>query len=186
MNDKTISPEMAINKGKKWITVEKIQFSYGIIECSPIEPIENFNFDHISKDFTKAFSEIVSDVNSQLYDDLFNNDEMYIVKETHNISLIENQIFGIEFGIITEKATEEGFMRELAYQIKYPDKQNEGSFITTETIFDYEINTYQFIWQKLDTDTEMVAGEWTFTLIDNHTDNTLLTEKFNVFYELDS
>jgi hypothetical protein len=63
MNYKTISPEISVNKGKKRLTLEEIQFSFVIIECGPIESIENLNFDDISEDFTKAFSEIVSDVN---------------------------------------------------------------------------------------------------------------------------
>jgi hypothetical protein len=182
MQSKTISPEISVNKAKKWLILDEIQFTYGIIKTQPIKPIESFNFDNISEDFTKSFAKIVSSVNDQLSDELFNTDEMYIEQETNNIPLIENQIFGIEFGIITEKANEEGFIRKLSYHIKYPDKKNEGEFIIAATHFEYEINTYQFIWQKLDTDADMVFGEWTFTLFDEHTGDQLLTENFNVFY----
>jgi hypothetical protein len=182
MNSISITPEMSVNKGNKWITVEEIQYTYGIIKIEPIEPIQNFNFDHISKDFTKSFAEIVDDINDKISDDLYNNEEMFLEQETNNIPLKENQIFGIEFAIITEKTTEQGFIRKLSYQIKYPDKQNEGAYITTETHFDHEINTYQFIWQKLDTEAEMAFGQWTFTIIDEQTGDQLLVENFNVFF----
>ncbi len=111
-----------------------------------------------------------------------NTGKMYIAHEAHNIPLIQNQFFGIQFGLNDKKGKERDFVRKLSYQIKYPDKQNEGAYITTETHFDYEINTYQFIWQKLDTEAEMAFGQWTFTIIDEQTGNQLLVENFNVFY----
>ena len=183
MQDKSINSKMSFKKDDESVIVEKIQFIYGIIQHGPIEPIENFNFDHISTEFTKAFSEIVSDINTQLSDDLFNTHEMQIVERTKSIPLFENQIFGIEFGFITDKANEKGFIKQLTYQIKYPDKYNEGEFIIAENDSEYELNTYQFIWQKLDTEAEMVAGEWTFTLIDKDSSIELLKETFQVDYD---
>ncbi len=172
MEYKSLSPEIWVNKGKKWRSIEHCFYSLGIIKRRPIEPKSIFSLDRFSEGFSKAFSHTISDEN--LY-------EMYIEQETCDIPLIENQIFGIQFRLNTETG-EEGLMKKLICQIKYPDKQNEGAYITDEINFEHEVNSYEFIFQKLDTDVKMVDGKWIFTIIDEQRKGIFFTENFNVFH----
>ncbi|MCU0438887.1 MAG: hypothetical protein MUC49_13385 [Raineya sp.] len=159
MQTKFINPKMLVHKGNECITLEKIQYSCGIIKVESISSSD--------------------DIDS---DDLLEEGEMFIEQATNHIPLVKDQIFGIEFGIITSNAIEKGFFCNLSYIIKRPDKHKKEAFVTTQDSFTYKINTYHLIWQKLDTEDEMVLGDWIIEILDNETNNTLLIEKFDLFH----
>ncbi len=106
------------------------------------------------------------------------SDEMYAAEETHDIDLKWDQTFGIEFALLTESAKESDIEMELSYEIRRPDESLAEGFASTIETFSYVVNEYRFIWQKLDTDEEMVAGPWTIIVRNGETE--LLAETFRV------
>jgi Domain of unknown function (DUF3859) len=106
------------------------------------------------------------------------DDEMYATEETHDVALVPDQTFGVEFALLTESAKETDIETELTYEIRRPDAQSSEGFVSTIETFDYVVNEYRFIWQKLDTEEEMVPGPWTVTIRSNEFE--LLRETFLV------
>ncbi len=110
-------------------------------------------------------------------------DETNIYRETTTIELVENQCFGVEFGLLTASRRETGIWLGLSYEVQYPDLAQPGAYRVVRHDFEYELNTYLFLWQKLDTADEMVPGRWTISVL--YADQMLLAQAFDVVKEAD-